>query len=601
MREFLKWMAASAIGTVIGLVAFAGLLGVGATGFLVYLLTTGSEDPEPEVEPSSLLVFDLSTQIRDGVPPSGASVVLEETLSGSSSQAISIYQAVRAIRAAADDDAIAGLYLYGNSGAGLATLDELRQAIADFQAADKPVIAYEVGWSERDYFLTSIADTVMLDSAGLLEFNGFQAEMQFLAGAFEKYGIGVQVLRAGRYKSAVEPFVRTTISPEEREQTQALLGSLWQGVLTAVGESRTQTSADLQGLANAGGLLMAADAQAAGLVDETAFYDTVLETLQGITGDEASVGEDITSIDLVAYSRVARSRETKSRNVVAIVYAEGEIVLGSGGEGLIGSDDLARTLRDLRLDDAVKAVVLRINSPGGGATASEQIADAVRRLQAEKPVIVSMGNLAASGGYMMAAAGDRIFASASTITGSIGVFGLLLNLQDIGNRNGVTWDVVKTAPFADIGTLARPQNPQELALQQSVVDTLYDRFITLVAEGRDMPEAQVDAVAQGRVWSGTDAQTAGLVDDIGGIEAAIAYAADQADLDTWQVKEYPQPRSLESQILDSLFGEIMGRLPGARTPFLGELATLHTQLSLLDTLNDPHGIYMRLPFTTLMD
>jgi protease-4 len=189
----------------------------------------------------------------------------------------------------------------------------------------------------------------------------------------------------------------------------------------------------------------------------------------------------------------------------------------------------------------VKAVVLRINSPGGSATASEIAADAISRLGDEKPVIVSMGNLAASGGYMMAAAGDRIYASPTTITGSIGVFGLLLNLQDIANRNGITWDVVKTAQFADLGTLARPQSPEELALQQDLVDELYERFITIVAEGRDLTPAQVEAVAQGRVWSGIDAQAAGLVDEIGGIEQAIAAAASNAELEEWQVEEYPSP------------------------------------------------------------
>lgn len=601
MGKFLKWMAASAIGTIIGLLVFVALLGIGAGGLVMVFLATATSENEPSLDPDSVLVIDLSTTIRDAVPPSGASVVLEETLSGSSNEAISIYQALRAIEHAADDEKIVGIFLYGNSANGLATLGELRQALETFKDAGKPIFAYEVGWAERDYYLTSIADKVILDASGLLEFNGFRSETQFLAGALEKYGIGVQVLRAGRYKSAIEPFVRTSSSPEEQEQTEALLADLWQVFLTAVDSSRDSSPSKLQQIADAGGILLPEEAQAAGLVDQVAYYEDVLAELQDLTGAEASVGEDIPSVDLVSYSTLIRAEGTEAEDIVAIVYAEGEIVFGEGGEGVIGSDSLSRTLRDLRLDDAVKSVVLRIDSPGGGASASEVIADAVRRLQAEKPVVISMGDLAASGGYMIAAEGSRIYASPNTITGSIGVFGLLLNFETIANRNGITWDVVKTARFADIDTVARPQSPAELALQQTVVDELYDRFITLVAEGRNLPRASVENVAQGRVWSGQAAQTQGLVDELGGLMAAIDHAAEQAELGSWSVEEYPQPLSFEEQIIASLFGEVSSRLQGSSSPLLAEWSALQTSLAHLETLNDPRGAYTRLPFTTEVD
>ena len=598
MREFLKWMAASALGTLVGLITFMVLAGIGAGSLLVLLVATAARDTEPLVDPDSILVLDLATDIRDSVPPSGASLVLEETLAGTPTQAISIYQAINAIRAAADDDDIKGLFIYGNSNEGLATLGELRAALAAFQSAGKPILAYEVGWTERDYYLTSLADTVVLDSTGLMELNGFSAETQFLAGALDQYGIGVQVLRAGRYKSAIEPFVRTENSPEEDAQLQALLSDLWQTVLTTVAESRDATTTQLQQVAEDGGIILASEAEQLALVDRTAYYDDILTELQVLTDSEADVGEDIPSIDLVSYSHMAANEAGFNDDVIAVVYAEGDIVFGQGGDGFIGSDSFSRTLRDLRLDEDVKAVVLRINSPGGSATASEIAADAVSRLADEKPVIVSMGNLAASGGYMMAAAGDRIYASPTTITGSIGVFGLLLNLQDIANRNGVTWDVVKTAQFADLGTIARPQSPEELALQQDLVDDLYERFVAIVAEGRDLTPAQVEAVAQGRVWSGTDAQAAGLVDEIGGLEQAIATAATEAELEAWQVEEYPQPRTLEDQIFDSLFGTIASRLPFQTShPIVAELQTAQDQLALLETVNDPHGVYARLSFT----
>ena len=598
MREFLKWMAASAIGTVIGLIAFVALLGVGTGGLLVYLLATASQDTVPQIDPASLLVLDLATDIRDAVPVSGASVVLEETLSGSDTQAISIYQAVQAIRQAAQDNDISGLYVYGNSAEGFATLRELREAMMAFKEAEKPIIAYDVGWSERDYYLTSLADTVMLDTTGLLEINGFQAETQFLAGALQKYGVGVQVLQAGRYKSAIEPFTREASSPEAREQTQALLTDLWQEFLDTLATARSLSQDTLQQVADTGGILLAEDAQQSGFVDQVGYYDDLLTELQAITGEDASVGEDVPSIDLVSYSKLVKDEQPR-QDEIAIVYAEGEIILGRrAGDGLISSESFSRTLRDLRLDDDVKAVVLRINSPGGSASASEVIADAVQRLQAEKPVVVSMGNLAASGGYMIATKADRIFASPNTITGSIGVFGLLLNFQDIANRNGITWDVEKTAKFADANTVTRPQTQEELALKQSLVNELYDRFITLVADSRNLSKAAVNTVAQGRVWSGEDALAAGLVDELGGLEAAIAYAADQAELEAWKVNEYPRPRSLESQILDTLFGEFTSRLLPEEHSLVSELKELQSTFQLLESLDDPQGAYTRIPFTT---
>lgn len=600
MREFLKWMAASAIGTIVGLIAFVTLLGIGAGGVLITILATASQDVEPEVESDSLLVLDLATDIRDAVPLSGASIVLEETLSGSSIQQISIYQAIQAIRRAAEDDDIAGLYIYGNSGEGLATLRELRTALNAFKEADKPIVTYEVGLSERDYYITSLADTLILDQTGLIEVNGFRAETQFLAGTFEQYGVGVQILQAGRYKSAVEPFIRSENSPESAEQTQALLDDLWTDFLDTVGAARSLSPNQVQQLADNGGLLLANEAQTSGLIDQVSYYDDVLAELQSITGDEPTVGEDITSIDLVAYSKIADQAQNSS-NEIAIVYAEGEILLGEGGDGLIGSESLSRTLRDLRYDDDVKAVILRINSPGGGASASEIIADAVARLQTEKPVVVSMGNVAASGGYMIAAKGDRIFASPNTITGSIGVFGLLLNFQDIANRNGITWDVEKTARYADMNTVSRPQTDEELALQQAIVDDLYERFVGLVAEARDLTTSAVDDVAQGRVWSGEDALEVGLVDEMGGLEAAIAYAAAQAEIEEWEVQEYPRPQSLESQILATLFGQLGARF-GSQDLLLGkELTELQATFRHLQKLDDPHGAYTRLPYTTRIE
>ncbi|WP_346290746.1 signal peptide peptidase SppA [Sphaerothrix gracilis] len=599
MRDFLKYAAASAVGAFVSLVALIILLGFGAVGLFTFVVATASRDTEPQVEDKSLLVFDLSIDITNSIPPTGPEIVIEEALYGDLGQAVSLQTVLATLDQAANDDRIVGLLLQGNTFEGLSTLREVREGLARFKATGKPIFAYEMGWAERDYYLVSVADSLILNPAGILELNGFSAETQFLAGALQKYGVGVQVLRAGRYKSAVEPFIRTESSPEEREQTQALLTDLWQEFLTVAAAERSLTPQQLQQIADTGGLLMADEALQAGLVDEIAYFDEVLADLRDLTESDADVLEDFPQVELTEYGEIAAlASDNDSDNTVAVVYAEGEIVGGESAPGLIGSETLTRLLRELRQDEGVKAIVLRINSPGGGATASELITREVELAGEVKPLMVSMGDLAASGGYMMAAPGDKIFATPTTITGSIGVFGLLLNLKEIANENGITWDVVKTAEFADIGTIARPQSPQELALQQDIVNTLYSRFLTIVSESRDMTTAEVDQVAQGRVWSGTDAAAVGLVDEIGGLDDAIAAAASAAELEDWIVEEYPQPRTLEEQIFESLFGRIISRLPAAQDPLTQEVYALRDRLRTLGLLGDPRGFYTRIPFTT---
>ncbi|MEA5465322.1 signal peptide peptidase SppA [Leptothoe sp. PORK10 BA2] len=604
MRDFFKYAAASALGTVVGLFSLVALLGVGALGIAGLFLNSAASETEPEVEKNSILVFDLATDIVDAVPYSGPSIVLEETLSGSTYRAISLHRALASIEAAAGDDNIKAIYLTGNTNAGFATLKELRMALEKFKAdSGKPVLANNTIWSERDYYLASVADSLYLNPAGVMELNGFQAEIQFLAGALSKYGVGVQVLRAGRYKSAIEPFTRTNISPEEKQQTQALLSDLWQEFLTTTSKARETTPEAIQAIAENQGLLPAEAAQAAGLIDKVAFYDDVLTELRELTDQTDAPWEeeedDFTQIGLDLYSETI-AVDGGDKDTIAVVYANGEIVDGEGSAaGLITSDGLSDTLRQVRKDDDIQAVVLRVNSPGGSAIASEIIAHEVELLAAEKPVIVSMGDYAASGGYMIAAPGDQIFATPGTITGSIGVYGLRLNFKEIANRNGVTWDVIKTAKLADIDTISRPQSESELKLQQTFVNTLYDRFLTLVAAGREISKENVNQVAQGRVWSGTDAAGVSLVDQMGGLNAAIEAAAAAAEIEDWQVEELPTPPSLEEQILDSLFGVgLATKLPWAQDPISQEAMKLREELSLLKTLNDPQGVYMRLPFTT---
>lgn len=608
MRDFFKYVLAS----VVGLVLFS-TLSVGALVVFILLIALGSQDAEPLVENDSVLVFDLSLDITDANPAADPSELLNNALSGSSTPVpVSLRTVLDTLDAAAEDDRIVGLLLQGNipidgQGSGFATMREVRQALVEFQESGKPIYAYENDWSERDYYIASVADPVILNPTGTIEMDGFSSESPFFANAFDRFGIDVQILRAGQYKSAVEPLVRSNNSPENREQLQQLLDDLWDEFLTTTAGDRGRPVAELEAIVNTKGLLLSQEAMDAGLVDQVAYADEVITQLRQLTGEAAEEDSfdptSFRSISLPMYAETAGTlyaSDTFSENRVAVVYAEGSIVSGEGGIGLIGGDSLARQLRDLRQDESVKAVVLRVNSPGGGASPSEIIAREVRLTSEVKPVVVSMGSVAASGGYMIASYGDRIFASPTTVTGSIGVFGVVFNVRELTNNNGVTWDVVKTGPFADSNTIARPLTQQELAIGQRVVDQIYDRFVTIVAEGRGLTPEQVAAIAQGRVWSGVDAQQVGLVDELGGLEDAIASAVELAELgEDWQLEEYPEPRTLEEQILESLFGSQVRSLVGrtqSNDPISQELRRLEANLEELQTLNDPQGMYMLLPF-----
>ncbi|MEL6903070.1 MAG: signal peptide peptidase SppA [Cyanobacteria bacterium J06606_4] len=613
MRDFFKIAAASAVGTLVGLFSILLLLGIGAFGLVGVLLTSSSVEPEVEIDDDSVLVFDLSTDIVDGaVSDSG----LGEAFYGGS-RSVSLYDTLQAIAAAADDEKISGIYLKGSPQEGLSTLKEVRDALSDFKESGKPIWAYNTGLSERDYYLTSVADNLVLAPVGLLEINGFRSETQFLGNALRKYGVGVQVLRAGRYKSAVEPFTRSESSPEEKQQTEALIGDLWNDFIQTVSGDREITAQQVQQLADEVGLIQPEQALDAGLVDRVGFYDEVLTGLKELSGVEIDEDkpdffadeEDFPQTSLTQYAQMVARDSDKGfgagDDTVAIVYAEGNIVVGSETvPGSITSQGLASTLREMRQDDDVKAVVLRVNSPGGSAVASEVIADEVKRLAEEKPLIVSMGDYAASGGYMIAAAGQKILASPTTITGSIGVYSLLLNFQEIANNNGITWDGVKTARLAEMETTSRPQTEAELKIQQDYTDALYDRFMSIVAEGRDVTKARVTQVAQGRVWTGEDAIAADLVDQLGGLGDAIELAAESAELEDYQVGEYPRLPSFEEQLINSIFGTSMvaiSQLPWNKDPLTDELLKLREEFTLLETLNDPYDVYMRLPFTTEID
>ncbi|OYT70061.1 MAG: signal peptide peptidase SppA [Chloracidobacterium sp. CP2_5A] len=606
MREFLKYVFASLTGTVI----FFGILVGGVLLLLASVASlSGGRGAEPDIRDKTVLVLDLSATISDITPSEdGREVDVQRLLRGGGGRIVPLSTALDCLDKAAADKRIVGLYLHGNLssegyGSGFAALREVREALLRFKAAKKPIYAYNDVYSERDYYLMSVADKIYLNPFGAIEMNGLASEIMFLGEAFKKYGVGIQVTRVGKYKSAVEPLLYDKMSPESREQTQKLLDDMWGEFVGSVAPSRQLAPEDIQRLANEKAILAGEDAVAAKLADQTAYLDQVLAELRKLT-DTSDSAATFRQTSLASYARVSRRSlglERSSRNIIAVVYAQGEIVDGSGGDGQIGGDQLAKELRKLRQDKEIKAIVLRVNSPGGSALASEIIRRELAETRAAgKPVVISMGSVAASGGYWIATASDKIFAAPNTITGSIGVFGVLPNVQKLASDYGVKWDTAKTNRYADLGTITRPKTEDELKLIQANVDRIYDEFLTRVAEARKLSKEAVQDIAQGRVWSGAEAKRLGLVDEFGGLEAAIQAAAEAAKLGAdWKISEYPKRRNFAEQLAKLLADEETDRL--AQSPLQRELERVWAEAAALAALNDPLGVYARLPFTLRFD
>ncbi|HCZ33440.1 MAG TPA: signal peptide peptidase SppA [Holophagaceae bacterium] len=577
---------------------FATLLALMVAGGLAFILFFGmlaaiGSSGKPTVPGKAVLVFDLDTSLSDGERDPEPSEALSDALAGGVPRTQALPLAIEALDRAAADSRITALFLTGSlQNAGPAQLRELREAIQRFKAK-KPVLAYNLGWSKRDYYLAAGATTVFINPFGEMEVNGLASEPMFFGEAFKKYGVEVQVTRVGKYKSAVEPFITDRMSEPNREQIQKLLNDIWSEWKDTVAKDRKKAPADLQAIADDKGLVEAEEAKALGLVDRIAPYDEVLDELKKLAGKQAK-DKDFPQITLATYAGIPGEAKTgKAR--IAVVVAEGEIVDGEGKSSQVGGERLSRELRRLRLDDRIKAVVLRVNSPGGSASASELIQREVILTKKVKPVVVSMGHLAASGGYWISTYGDRIFAEPSTITGSIGVFGLLPNVKKLANGHGITWDSVQTARLANPMTLTRPKNDLELARIQGLVDRIYEQFVAKVADSRKMKPEAVKEIAQGRVWSGQEAVKLGLVDELGGLGAAVKHAAERIKAgDDYQVVGPEHEPDALKEILKNLGGKPRKLAkPGPVDALAGGLLR---QLDVLTSLNDPRGVYARLPF-----
>jgi len=591
MRNFLS----SLLGGLAALVIFFTGLCFFCLVFIIVLASQGSKERTTQVEQGAYLVLKMDANVLDAPPQLDL-----RDLGAGVNDSYQLRQLTNTLRAAASDSRIGGLFLTGSFtpaeyGCTFAALKELRQAVVAFRDSGKPVVAYLNAADTRDYYIASAASDIVLDPYGAIVIPGLAARPMFYTGAFEKFGIGVQYTRVGKFKSAIEPYTRKELSPENREQLSLLLGDLWSDLLSDISASRKIPVPELQKLADDQVLLHAEEALKSGLVDRVLYRDQVIDELKGKTGRKSSK-ESFRQIAFDDYVKAAKAGPVKTgKGRVAIVYAEGAIVDGDGERGQIGGEKFAREIRRLRQDENVKAIVLRVNSPGGSATASEHIQRELRQAREAKPVIVSMGGYAASGGYWISAYGNRIFAEPSTITGSIGVFGLFFDVEKLAGNLGLSFDTVKTAKHADVLTITRPKTDAELAVLQRMVDWIYEQFIAKVAEGRKLDKAAVREMAQGRVWSGTQALKLGLVDEIGGLDAAIRFAGKEAGLgDNPSTQEFPSKKEL-AEVIAELFEKIQP--VNSRAPdLLGRLKLqLESELSVIRTCNDPQGLYARLP------
>jgi protease-4 len=613
----MKNFFASMLGTVVGLMICAAGGAILVIGLFVALASMGSSKKVEPVEKGSYLVLDLSVNITDAPTQLDGAALIAAAMGEKEQKVWQLRQLTRALRAAAKDDHIAGVFLLGQFepngyGTGYAALKEARAALAEFKAANKPVLAYLEYATIREIYFASIADELVVDPYGMLLMPGLASEPMYLAGAFEKFGVGVQVTRVGKYKSAIEPLIRRNMSPESREQMQKLLDDVWGDLRGDIATARGMTPEKLQALVDSEGLILPQTAVSSGLATRLSYRDEVIDELKARTGRKgskdsfkqipladyaATLGDDRPATGHVEHGAGGGSREGD----IAVIYAEGAIVDGDGQLGEVGGTKFAREIRKLRQDKDVKAIVLRVNSPGGSATASEHIQRELRLAKQDKPVVVSMGAYAASGGYWISAYSDRIYAEPTTITGSIGVFGVQFDIEKLAGNLGVTFDRVKTGRFADAVTISRPKTPEELAIVQRMVDWIYDEFVRKVSEARNLPRAQVQEIAQGRVWSGAEALKLGLVDELGGLDAAIAFAAQKAGLAPgFEVLEFPRKKDFNDLIAEALEG-IKPASSRAAPGALGQIVEqFQAELRVLNQFNDPRGIYARLPLEVML-
>ncbi|QDW24093.1 signal peptide peptidase SppA [Pedobacter sp. KBS0701] len=587
MREFFKYLFASMLGFFLSIVIVFIICFVVVVG----LISSIDSDKTVVVSNNSVLFLNLDQAITERTPknPFGNLPIV----GGEEKEAIGLNDFLKALQKAKTDDNIKCIYLNVSSpNAGFATLREVRNALIDFKKSHKKIIAYSEVYTQGAYYLASVADKVYLNPEGALEFKGFSSELTFFKGTLEKVGVEMQVIRVGNYKSAVEPFILDKMSDYNRKQVTAYVGGLYNTFLTDIAQSRNIQKDSLNNIADNYKVQQPQDAVNFKMIDALKYKDQILEELKGLSG--RTRGENIRSVSINDYAK-NNSDTGEGKDKVAVIYANGEINGGEGSDNQIGSERISRAIRKARLDDDIKAVVLRVNSPGGSALASDVIWREVVLTRKEKPVIASFGDVAASGGYYIGCAADSIFVQPNTITGSIGVFGIIPNFQNLmTNKLGITFDGVKTGKYADIMATNRPMTEGERFIIQNELNRIYSGFVSRVADGRKKSKAYIDSIGGGHVWIGTDAVQIGLADRIGGFKDAIKAAAKKAKLKNYKVVEYPD-------VIDpwkSLMDEGTDRIKTYYTKQeLGDNYMLYQQMKKVIASS---GIQARMPFEAVI-
>lgn len=586
MKSFIKYTMATVVGIFLTMTLFTIISIISLAGMMA---TEGMSAP---IKKKSILRLDLSGTLAERSDSNPFASLMND-----GEEPLSLEDALLALDKAAKNENIIGVYLEGGAmGANPGMAQELRQALVEFKESGKWVVAYGDSYGKTAYYLSSVADSVLLNPEGNVDFGGMASQIMFYKDVMEKIGVKMQVFKVGTYKSAVEPFICTEMSPANREQVTSYLFSIWTNMLKDVAESRNMEVGKLNSLADS--LTMISEASVAlngGLVDKLCYMDGV----KAILREKSGIEDEDDDLVFVSVADVAKSEtlDEKVDEQVAVYYAYGEIVqsqgtgLGMSQEHQIVGEKMIKDLQDLREDDDVKAVVIRVNSPGGSAFASEQIWREVCLLKETKPVVVSMGGMAASGGYYISCAANRIFAEPTTLTGSIGIFGMIPDVSELmTGKIGLKFDVVKTNEMSDIGTMARPFNEAESAQMQKMINRGYDLFTKRVADGRGMAQDSVKLIAEGRVWTGEQGLNIGLVDELGNLDDAVAHAAELAKVEKYRAVGYPAPDNPFEQLLNQTKG---GYLDSELRELLGEGYAVY---SLVRNVKDADRIQARMPF-----
>ena len=547
MKSFFKTFLASFLGSALLLLVI-----------IIFLITSlvssimSSADTTVEVKPQTVLYMNLDYEIPDRTNTNDLGL----TFSGLDFSFTDVDMAgmndiINNIKAAAIDPNIAGIFLEMSViGTSTANIEEIRNQLIEFKKSGKFILSYAEAYSQSAYYLASVSDKIYMLPDGMLDIHGMASQSMFYKHLLEKLDIEMQIIRPdnNKFKSAVEPYFLDKMSEANREQNSVLLNSIWSKICNDISSARNIKVETINELADDMTLMF--DTQAAidnDFIDGLRYRDEIIAELKQLA--EVADSKKVNIVKNTQYAKV-RPELYEGKDNIAIVYASGQIIDGEGDESTIGSITLSEALRQAREDKKVKAIVMRVNSPGGSAVASEVIRREVELAAKEKPLIVSMGNYAASGGYWISSSSDYIFADPTTLTGSIGVFGTVPNLKGFFNdKLGLTFDEVKTNENSDFGSIAKPLSPYQMKMMQKHVTDTYDDFITLVSTERELRKTFVDSIAQGRVWSGDDAIELGLVDELGGIEEAVAYAAKKADLESYSIKEYPKQEDIFESLL----------------------------------------------------